>query len=80
MSASSAPSAEWRELAMHGSLDQMTKLLGDPRLDVHEADSHGRTALHKAAFWGHTHVASYLTRRCVARAVVVVVLMDRSLA
>ena len=64
LSNSSNPSAEWRELAMHGSLDQMTKLLGDPRLDVHEADGHGRTALHKAAFWGHTHVASYLTRRC----------------
>jgi len=50
---------EFREYAMHGSTQRMQK----PALiaDVHEreADS-GRTALHKAAFWGHIQTVTYL--------------------
>ena len=30
-----------------------------------EANS-GRTALHKAAFWGHAHVISFLATKCLA--------------
>jgi len=56
----------FRLWAMHGSLEQMERTLADaggPRaLDVNAPeDVTGRTALHKAAFWGHTHVVSQLT-------------------
>lgn len=52
-------SAQFRELAMHGSLGPMKQVA--PRADVHaiEATS-GRTALHKAAFWGHIDAVKYL--------------------
>lgn len=56
-------SASFREYAMHGSVD-MCKRLADGA-DVHEAEpSSGRTALHKAAWWGHVPVACYLLHTC----------------
>ena len=54
----SDPSASFREHAMHGSLERM-KLLEN--VDVNATEEHTlRTALHKAAFWGHDHVVRYL--------------------
>jgi hydroxyisourate hydrolase len=36
-----------------------------PLADVHSVDEpSGRSALHKAAFWGHTHVVRYLIDEC----------------
>jgi hypothetical protein len=52
-------SAEFREHAMHGSVAAAKKCV--PPADVHalEATS-GRSALHKAAFWGHNDMVQYL--------------------
>jgi thiol-disulfide isomerase/thioredoxin len=56
-------SASFREYAMHGSVD-MCKRLAEGA-DVHAAEpSSGRTALHKAAWWGHVPVACYLLHTC----------------
>lgn len=56
-------SAEFREHAMHGSEEACKKAV-EKGADVHarEANS-GRTALHKAAFWGHYHVSLYQIRQ-----------------
>ena len=52
-------SSEFRESAMHGSVGIMKRLAD--AADVHEAEaSSGRTALHKAAFWGHIEAVRYL--------------------
>ncbi|HEY6564123.1 MAG TPA: peroxidase family protein [Pirellulaceae bacterium] len=52
-------SAEFREAAMHGSLGIMKRLAN--RANVHEVEaSSGRSALHKAAFWGHLEAVRYL--------------------
>ena len=52
--------AKFRELAMHGSVEPLEKL--SSKVDVHEPEaSSGRTALHKAAFWGHVDAIKYLT-------------------
>lgn len=52
-------SREFREYSMHGSLERVTALTKDA--DIHETEGYsGRTALHKAAFWGHTDVVDYL--------------------
>jgi len=49
----------FREAAMHGSLSVVQKLTA--AADPHEAEAHsGRTALHKAAFWGHNLTVDYL--------------------
>jgi len=68
-----AAASEMRELAMHGSLEHMERLMGasrarDAPIDInsYDADS-GRTALHKACFWGHAHVVRFLTSSCCAR-------------
>jgi hypothetical protein len=46
-----ATNAEFREQAMHGSLAKVQELA--PKADAQEAEpGSGRTALHKAAFWG----------------------------
>ena len=52
-------SKEFREYSMHGSEREVRRLapLADPT-EV-EATS-GRTALHKAAFWGHSHLVPFL--------------------
>ena len=42
---------------MHGSLERMQKLTDKADVHAQEADS-GRTALHKAAFWGHLQVVT----------------------
>lgn len=52
-------SAEFRELAMHGSVDP-ARLIA-PHADVHQLEhTSGRSALHKAAFWGHNEMVGYL--------------------
>jgi len=52
-------SADLREAAMHGSVHVVKKLTA--AADPHEAEANsGRTALHKAAFWGHNATVEYL--------------------
>jgi len=52
-------SEEFREFAMHGSVGPMKRLA--EAADVHAVElSSGRTALHKAAFWGHIEAVRYL--------------------
>jgi catalase (peroxidase I) len=52
-------SADFREAAMHGSLPVVKKLASVA--DVHEVEANsGRTALHKAAFWGHDGTIEFL--------------------
>jgi ankyrin repeat protein len=46
--------------AMHGSVGACRKIQGDADPHGLEATS-GRSALHKAAFWGHTEMVKYLT-------------------
>jgi len=56
-------SAEFREAAMHGSLLTCRKLA--PKADVHALEKNSnRSALHKAAFWGHTDTVRYLVHEC----------------
>merc|ERR1740130_120193 len=54
---------DFREYAMHGSTERMK---GPQKLaDVHEQEANsGRTALHKAAFWGHIETITYLLDVC----------------
>jgi len=54
-------SAEFREHAMHGSVEHAKKLVGKADVNQVEATS-GRTALHKAAFWGHVEMVTYLVQ------------------
>ena len=59
----SEASAEFREAAMHGSLDVVMAKAKDA--DVHEVEAAtGRSALHKAAFWGHDGTVAFLTKEC----------------
>lgn len=52
-------SALFRKEAMHGATDAMKKAAKDA--DVHQVEaSSGRTAMHKAAYWGHDHVLPFL--------------------
>ena len=57
-------SRELREHCMHGSLEHaqtQTELGGDP----HSLEPNsGRTALHKAGFWGHDHIVPWLLGIC----------------
>eukprot|EP01095_Lingulamoeba_sp_RSL-Kostka_P017191 TRINITY_DN879_c0_g1_i1.p1 TRINITY_DN879_c0_g1~~TRINITY_DN879_c0_g1_i1.p1 ORF type:complete len:416 (-),score=181.79 TRINITY_DN879_c0_g1_i1:73-1320(-) len=56
-------SAEFRELAMHGSV-HLAKKVRD-KSDVHQLEAtSGRSALHKAAFWGHIQMTKYLVNEC----------------
>eukprot|EP00937_MAST-01D_sp_MAST-1D-sp2_P002110 g2110.t1 len=49
--------------AMHGHFDRLKAVRGDA--DVHATEpSSGRTALHKAAFWGHEVIVEYLLHDC----------------
>jgi Ankyrin repeats (3 copies) len=53
----------FRDLAMHGSLERMKELYASTKatLDVNAVENHSqRTALHKASYFGHGHVVSYL--------------------
>jgi len=64
-SAKDKASAEFRELAMHGSVLPAKKLVSQGNIDVHQVEStSGRTALHKAAFWGHTEMINFLAKEC----------------
>jgi len=55
-----ASSAELREAAMHGSLG-VVKDLASKGADIHEVENYsGRSALHKAAFWGHEGTIKFL--------------------
>jgi hypothetical protein len=54
---------EFREYAMHGSTERMKQYV--KIADVHEREANsGRTALHKAAFWGHIETITYLLDVC----------------
>ena len=54
-------SAEFREHAMHGSVEAAQKVAS--RADVHALEgTSGRSALHKAAFWGHVLMIEYLLK------------------
>lgn len=56
-------SAEFREHAMHGSLLAAKALA--PKCDVNQLEAtSGRSALHKAAFWGHNDMVHYLVKEC----------------
>merc|ERR1719203_1475748 len=56
MDNSAGASADFREYAMHGSLEHCVRAK-DAGADVNALEaSSGRTALHKGAFWGHTHL------------------------
>lgn len=50
---------DFREYAMHGSTQRMKNLVSVANVHEQEANS-GRTALHKAAFWGHIETVTYL--------------------
>eukprot|EP00978_Attheya_sp_CCMP212_P016421 scaffold43007_cov54-Attheya_sp.AAC.4 len=53
--------AEFRDHAMHGSIEHMRALSKNDAIDVNSTEPNsGRTAMHKAAFWGHVHVIKYL--------------------
>jgi hypothetical protein len=53
-------SAKFREAAMHGSLGPVQEL--SKKCDVHQLEkSSGRSALHKAAFWGHLDTVKFLS-------------------
>ena len=58
-------SKHFREHSMHGSIEHVTKHR-EEGADVDGVDATGRTAMHKAAFWGHIHVIEYLIRDCHA--------------
>lgn len=54
---------QFREYAMHGSTERMKPFA--KLADVHEKEANtGRTALHKAAFWGHNCTTDYLVGEC----------------
>jgi hypothetical protein len=56
-------SAEFRELAMHGSVLPARQIAD--KCDVHQLEpTSGRSALHKAAFWGHNAMVEYLVKEC----------------
>jgi len=56
-------SAEFRELAMHGSVLPAKAIAG--KCDVHQLEAtSGRSALHKAAFWGHNDMVEFLVKEC----------------
>lgn len=59
LSAREAASADFREWAMHGSLEHVRRYAKDA--DVHAVEENsGRTALHKAAYWGHNDLVKML--------------------
>ena len=57
---------DFRDLAMHGSVERMQELLENSNkngdvVNVNSTEAlSGRTALHKAAFFGHGHVIEFL--------------------
>merc|ERR1711865_315013 len=62
-SATDEASYAFREACMHGYEEKLRKL--SSVADVHSLEkSSGRSALHKAAFWGHTHILKFLVSDC----------------
>ena len=56
--------AHFREHAMHGSVERC-EALHRAGANPHSVEgASGRTALHKAGFWGHTHVTEFLLKTC----------------
>ena len=52
---------DFRDLAMHGSLERMKNLLDNGGVDPNSTEPLSlRTAAHKAAFFGHANVIDYL--------------------
>lgn len=56
-------SAQFLEYAMHGSVHELKKLKAHANVHAIEATS-GRSALHKAAFWGHIDTVEFLLKDC----------------
>jgi ankyrin repeat protein len=57
---------DFRDLAMHGSVERMQELLqaDDVLVNVNSTEAlSGRTALHKAAYFGHVHVIEFLLKQ-----------------
>lgn len=55
----------FRDYAMHGSLEHTRQIAESGKADVHQVEAtSGRTALHKAAFWGHRDLVQYLVKEC----------------
>jgi hypothetical protein len=54
---------DFMEAAMHGSLSVVQKISKTCNVHCIEKSS-GRTALHKAAFWGHIQVINFLVKDC----------------
>lgn len=62
-------SALFRENAMHGSVGAMRKALAAGADPNSTESSSGRTALHKAAFWGHIDAINFLVDECKVKTV-----------
>jgi catalase (peroxidase I) len=62
-STDTTPEKEFRDLAMHGSTDRMKEVVAaNPTLDINSIETgSGRTAAHKASYFGHAHVIEYLS-------------------
>lgn len=59
VSAKQAASDKFRTACMHGSIGPVKRLAA--KADVHEVEPRtGRSALHKAAFWGHVATIDFL--------------------
>jgi catalase (peroxidase I) len=57
------PEMEFRDLAMHGSIEKLQALLETKGelIDLNAGEIHSnRTALHKASYFGHAHVVRFL--------------------
>ena len=57
------PEMEFRDLAMHGSIEKMQHLfeVHGNVIDINAGEVHSRrTALHKASYFGHAHVVKFL--------------------
>jgi len=54
---------DFREYAMHGSTERLKAYKNIANVHEKERDS-GRTALHKASFWGHIDTITYLLDEC----------------
>jgi catalase (peroxidase I) len=60
-SSSDVISAEFREQCMHGSVIAAQRAAAQSGCNIHQLEAtSGRSALHKAAFWGHTACVAYL--------------------
>jgi cytochrome c peroxidase len=60
--AAEAFSAEFRDHSMHGSIEHC-KAAVEKGADVHSREKNsGRTALHKACYWNHTHMMDWMLK------------------